>query len=236
MKHRLKRLLYLLLSRFSTHIRGGPLKGARWTTFCGIRFIRWDYEAKNARTIVENLKPGDVFWDIGAHVGYFTVIASRAVGPSGKVVSLEPSPVNLAYLRRNVALHKAQNVEIIPIAAGSAKEVRRMDTTTGRGTHHLDEEGDTEVSCDSVDGLIASGKPAPTFVKIDVEGFEESVLAGMAQTLAESKPLLLLAVHSSEIEARTLSTLHGYGYSLLARVSESKGGGDLLYSPCTARP
>lgn len=231
MKRRLKKALYVGLSRFATRVKAGPLEGCRWTLFSGIRFVRGDFEPKKTAAVVANLHPGDVFWDIGGNVGYFTVIASKAVGDTGKVVTLEPSPVNLAFLRRNLKLNRCGNVDLLPMAAGPKLDRLRLDTSTGRGTHHITEGGDTVVAVDSVDGLIAKGKPAPNFIKIDVEGFEESVLDGMTDTLTKLKPLLLLAVHSPEIEARTKERLASFGYSLSERLSESKGDEELLYAP-----
>lgn len=231
MKRKLKKALYLGLSRFVTRIKAGPLKGCRWTLYSGIRFVRGDFEPKKTAAVVANLHPGDVFWDIGGNVGYFSVIASRAVGETGRVVTLEPSPVNLAFLRQNLKWNNCQNVELLAMAAGPKEDRLRLDTSTGRGTHHIDQEGDTVVAVDSVDGLIAKGRPVPSFIKIDVEGFEESVLDGMAETLRTARPLLLLAVHSPEIESRTRERLAEVGYSLAERLSESKGDEELLYSP-----
>ena len=207
MKYRLKRCIYVLSSVFTTRVRSGPLKGSRWTLFSGIRFVRGTFEPEKTAIIINALGMGDVFWDVGANVGYFTVLGAKIVGKEGAVVAIEPSPVNLAFLKRNVKLNKAENVTILPIAAGAAQGTVRLNTRSGRGTHCVDNLGDTLVDVNSIDSLIQSGLPSPTFVKIDVEGFEEYVIEGMKTCLRMNSPKLLVAVHTESAEKKYTITV-----------------------------
>ena len=75
--------------------------------------------------IGSRLRPGNVFCDIGANVGYYSLLASHAVGPSGKVVAIEPAPTTLAALRRNIALSAAANIRVVEAAVSD-----RPSTTT----------------------------------------------------------------------------------------------------------
>lgn len=226
-----KRLLYLLASRIATRIRSGPLEGSRWTMFSGIRFVRGDFEPQKTAAIIEHLKPGDVFWDIGANVGYLSLLASKIVGDTGKVMSLEPSPVNFAFLKRNIAMNGCRNVTVFNRAASSGPGQLQMDTTSGRGTHHVVTQGDTTVEANSIDAMIAAGNPAPTMVKIDVEGFELEVLAGMKDCLGKSRPKMVLAVHSDDLERDAIALLATYGYTVAKRMVENKGDVELLMLP-----
>lgn len=227
--YKVKRVVYVLASRFAGRIKAGPLQGCRWTLFSGIRFIRGDFEPTKTEAILQNLHPGDVFWDIGANVGHFSVLASRTVGPAGSVISIEPSPVNLAFLRRNLKLNRCGNVSVHAVAAAAESASLRLDTQSGRGTHHIDPTGDTVVRAESIDGLIGAGAPPPSFVKIDVEGFEESVLAGMTECLRKHQPKLMVAVHSESLERSTISMLSEFGYRVQTRIAESKGDVELLF-------
>ena len=227
----MKRLLYLLASVFWTRVRSGPLRGCRWTLLSGIRFVRGDHEPKKTGAIIEALRPNDVFWDVGAHVGYFSVIASRIVGRDGAVVSVEPSPVNLAYLRRNLRLNRVDNARVYALALGSQETRLQLSTRSGRGTHKIHHMGDTNVRVETVDTLISRGAPPPNLIKIDVEGFEIEVLRGSSSCLAVWRPKLLLAVHSAELEREAHERLIEAGYSLQARLEQSKGDIELLYIP-----
>lgn len=66
--------------------------------------------------MAERLKPGDVFVDVGANIGYFSLLASKLVGPGGRVVAIEASPEVFDLLRRNLELNKAHNVRAVNVA------------------------------------------------------------------------------------------------------------------------
>src|SRR5262252_4397584 len=74
-------------------------------------------EPKNTEFIGSHLKPGAVFIDVGTHVGYYSLLASRAAGNTGKVVAVEPNPQTIARLERNIALNCAVNISVQKVAA-----------------------------------------------------------------------------------------------------------------------
>ncbi|HEV3047165.1 MAG TPA: FkbM family methyltransferase [Solirubrobacteraceae bacterium] len=95
--------------------------------------------------LAANVKPGSVVWDVGANVGFLTLIAARLVGPEGRVVAFEPLPSNCEAIRRNLALNEMGNVEVVGVAlsdeVGSAKlDVYRARTLAKLAGH--DGEGD----------------------------------------------------------------------------------------------
>ena len=83
----LRHLLKRILTPVTLRIRGGPLKGLRWSPASGSRFVRGDYESYNVPAFLDAVNPGDVVYDVGAHVGYFTAIAALRVGEASVVVA-----------------------------------------------------------------------------------------------------------------------------------------------------
>lgn len=134
------------------------------------------------------LAPGAVFVDVGANLGWFTVIASRLVGPNGRVISIEPDPINFALLRENVERNQCANVDVVMAAAGekntSALLFRSPDN---QGDHRLATSSDrldrVEVSVVPLDELISKLVDRVDMVKIDTQGSETAVLRGMKDTL-----------------------------------------------------
>ena len=79
-----------LLSPIMLKIRSGPLAGKKWKVSSGIRFIKGTYELKNVEAIQKILREEDIAYDVGAHVGYFSVLMGDLVGDGGKVIAFEP--------------------------------------------------------------------------------------------------------------------------------------------------
>jgi FkbM family methyltransferase len=175
--------------------------------------------------LLERLRPGDVVYDVGANVGFFTVLAAHLVGRTGRVVAFEPLPANVAALRHNVELNRFDNVTIVEAAvaaaAGSAGLVLAGEPTWAKlapstGEPERPTTGGQPVAAGaptpavsvrlvSVDDLLASGAlPPPTLVKIDVEGAELEVVAGMRATLRTHQPILLCEMHGKNREFAAL--------------------------------
>lgn len=215
------RLRYWLKQRLSwvvVPIRSGPLQGSRFGLFTNARFIRGTYSKREVATIEQVIKPGDIVFDIGAHVGYVTLLASRLVG-TGRVLAFEPSPLNLAYLTRHIRINHLTNVEVFPIAIGLREGRSSFDMTgfgTGRGrlladpaNHH------PQVQVNALDELYDQGRLRdPTFIKMDIEGAEGDALRGAARMLARCRPTILLAVHGEAVKQECESLLRGLGYEL----------------------
>lgn len=148
-----------------------------------------DYEPVTSRCVRSTLRTGMVVLDVGAHIGYFTVVAARAVGKSGFVHAVEPSPDNLAFLQRNVALNGLTNVAIHPYAAGSDDRPRDFHITGSSDSHGFYDHPLTDT-----DHVITVGErrigslvsPPIDALKLDVEGAEVDALEGLAETLRQS--------------------------------------------------
>jgi FkbM family methyltransferase len=144
------------------------------------------------------LKPNDVFYDIGANVGFFAVIAARLVGPSGRVYAFEPFPESAAALRKNAALNGFTHLEVVESAVGAVSGKAKVMLGTWSGTNSVvfdHSNGGIEVPVLAIDDFGPCRRAPPKFVMIDVEGAEIEVLKGMLKTLATSRPVVLCEVH-----------------------------------------
>jgi FkbM family methyltransferase len=150
--------------------------------------------------IESSLGPGDVFIDVGAHVGYFTLLASRQVGPAGAVLSIEPNPLALSQLEQNVARSHLPNVLVEHTACGDSTDRVRLHlhTESNSSMASLSSANATgglavEVPCTTLDQLIRRrGLTRVDLVKIDVEGAELAVLRGMSTIMRELRPVIVL--------------------------------------------
>jgi FkbM family methyltransferase len=158
----------------------------------------WNEQQWLARTLL----PGDTFYDVGASVGFFTLIGARLVGAYGSVVAFEPLPQTFEYLRRNVALNGFDHVTVVPTAVGANVGTARLGSPSGDPEQTRLLTGDTEVvdpidsAVTTIDAWRAEDDPrVPRVMKIDVEGSELDVLRGAAKTIRETQPLMLVEVH-----------------------------------------
>ena len=140
-----------------------------------------------------------VFIDIGAHVGYYTLLAAKLVGPTGKVYAFEPAPGDHDTLLKNIELNDYMNITATNMALSdqnSTATIYFSGLDTGRHSlyqHGLPEQGSAVVETTTLDNYLESqGQPNIDLIKIDVEGAEVSVLDGMSQLLLRSPNLKLI--------------------------------------------
>jgi FkbM family methyltransferase len=118
------------------------------------------------------LGPGAVFFDVGAHVGFYSLMASRRVGQAGRVVAFEPNPRNIDYLRRHVALNTVTNVEIVEAAVSSSDGWVGFEAPGDSSMGQVSNDAGTSVRSVSLDAWAAAHNVLPTVMKIDVEGHD----------------------------------------------------------------
>jgi FkbM family methyltransferase len=205
----------------------GPLAGCRWLSTAGPHGC-WigSYERELQQLFVGTIRPGQVVWDVGANVGFFTLLAARLAGPQGRVVAVEPVPRNLELLRRHLSLNRVGNVTVVPRAMADAVGTARFDARASPSMGHLATSGGIEVHTTTVDELVASGVPAPHVIKMDIEGAESRAIAGAAQTLRSHRPRLLLSTHGWAQHQACLAALEALGYAVTLR---RDGAGDGQY-------
>lgn len=198
-------------SRVWVQVSDGPARGL-WLLL-DVRFeehfIRSDHERAVQQLLVEYLHAGDCFYDIGAHIGFFSLLAARTVGPTGTVIAIEPDPSNGRTLHANVHKNDFSHVQVIQAASWSSTgtlHFERANTASslmeGRVSADCNQKGATiDVHGIALDDLIRHrGFAPPNLVKIDIEGGESEALTGAEFTFRRYRPVLLCEIHDAANE------------------------------------
>ncbi|HVK18491.1 MAG TPA: FkbM family methyltransferase [Fimbriiglobus sp.] len=148
------------------------------------------WEPAETALIRDTLKPGDTFIDVGANFGFYTVLAARLVGPTGRVIAFEPDPRSFELLRRNVERNGCTNVVLEQKALSSEPGTLTLQVSdSNRGGHSVVRGGTEDVShtvdvpAVRLDDYLSGRDVRVDLVKIDTEGAEGFILAGMQDTL-----------------------------------------------------
>lgn len=205
-------------------VLAGALRGSWWLPQSGgklLRIFAGTYEPEQTRLFREYVKPGATLLDVGAHVGYYTLLAAALVGRSGRVVAFEPNPRNYAFLRRHVAVNGCHHVEVEDAAVSDENGVAAFEFGTGTGTGRLTgrsvtADGAVEVRTVRLDDFCAARSVAPDAIKIDVEGAELNVLRGAERTIAAHSPVIFLSTHGAAIHGQCLGWLRERDYAVRA--------------------
>ncbi len=230
----LRRLATALAPMVVRRVRGGRARGLRFDAAgANFDYLLGTNELTVQNALVDLIRPGNVVLDVGANVGFFTMIAARATGPSGIVLAFEPVADNADALEANARRNRFDHVRTHRIAladrTGEA-EIILTDhpggaTLASAGLRPPDARGRAEVPVARFDDLRDQhAVPAPDVIKIDVEGAEVQVLRGMEHTLRVDQPRLLIEVDDADPEgcAQRLDEVVaflsgcGYHYRLLA--------------------
>jgi len=201
----------------------GRLKGKKWIAGSSNHGC-WlgSYEFGKQVIFGRVLRPGQVVFDIGAHVGFYTLLASQQVGPEGTVVAFEPVPGNLAFLKRHLELNNVNNVLIFDCAVADTEGLAGFVLGCDSHMGHLGDSGGLAVRIVTLDGLIAAGQvPVPNVLKLDIEGAELAALRGASQLLNIYHPVVFLATHGRKVHDDCVSLLAALGYRLQAIDTES---------------
>lgn len=157
--------------------------------------------------VERRLRPGDVFIDVGANIGYYTLMTSPIVGSEGHVVSIEASPIIVEILKKHIAINNLQNVRVICAAASSERGkliVHHAKNTNIGATSVIEDFDDCSLPSIEVDAaplfeLLTPDEIAKArLIKIDVEGAEWMVLQGLIPIipkLREDAEILLEVAH-----------------------------------------
>ena len=178
-------------------IRHGVGAGLRFDASGGYPgYLLGTTEPAEQALVAEHLAAGGVFYDIGANIGFYTTIAARLVGSAGQVYAFEPYPPSCASVAANAALNGFVNVTVVPAAVSDRPGRMTLGLAEHSAKHALAEGAGLQVDVIALDGWLRQDRARPpTLVMIDVEGAELAVLGGMAQTLAEHRPVVCCEVH-----------------------------------------
>ena len=203
----------------------GVLAGYRmsidWNRFRSFVYGTWEPEVIGA--VTATVKSGMTVIDIGAHIGYYTLLFAKCVGPNGHVAAFEPLPSNFALLQKNIQLNNLQNVRLLNQAVFSRTQgitisVPDDQPNPGSGSMY-NEKGVKQYHVDAVslDDFCEQSALRPDILKMDVEGAEYDVLMGAVKTIGRCRPKLLIELHhfDGNLAAHPVpDLLTGWGYQI----------------------
>ncbi len=197
----------LISSSGGTELReiiAGPLAGYHMALGAHDRnaYLINTHEPDIVRLASELCQPGMRVLDVGAHVGYFSLLFAVRAGPTGHVTTLEPNPGNVSKILAMVAANGLTNIEVCPLAASDVDgSVDFVTEDTGQMGHIIGNglagrTGVVSVQATRIDSLCAQQRLGKIdLVKLDVEGAEAKALNGMAGLLARCRPLVICEWH-----------------------------------------
>jgi FkbM family methyltransferase len=194
-------------------------------------YLFWGFRDPSHEALISLCKPGSTVVDVGANIGITALRCAHLSGESGKVVAIEPDPLNVARLRANIARNPAPNIEVLEVALGD------REGTVGLGVPNARNRGGTrvetslslttaEVQTTTLDHIAETHLDLrPNLLKIDVEGYETKVLRGGLRFISAFRPVIFLEVSDEHLHyqgsspAELLSLLEGQGYSSVEAIS-----------------
>ena len=211
----------------SVQVAAGGLKGATLELDMQTEKDYWlgIYEPNLQQAIHELVQPGWVVFDVGANIGYISLLLAKAVTAAGHVYAFEALPNNYSRVQKNIQANSFQ-ATITPIHAAVIDATREVTFLVGpsngmgkvsgsAGRQEVVYEESLTVPGLSLDDFVyQQGNPAPQVVKMDIEGGEVMALPGMQRILQESHPLMLLELHGPESAQAARDILTGAGYRL----------------------
>jgi FkbM family methyltransferase len=187
------------------------------------------------------IRPNDVVFDVGANIGLYVRFMVQQFG-AGKVIAFEPMSQNQALLLQNTRLGNCQDRVTVVAAAladyDGTDEFQTDDISSASGTLNVVSQGGPSqarrqyglppisetVTVARLDTMVEGGTvPAPSVIKVDVEGAEERLLRGAVQTLEKHSPRLAIELHGTEEARKVVRFLLDIGYSLFGFINTGEG-------------
>jgi FkbM family methyltransferase len=217
--------------KIPTQVASGNLKGMHLELDLQTEKDYWlgTYESVLQSAIHDLVKPGSIAYDVGANIGYISLLLARAVGEKGKVFAFEALPENQIRLYKNIA-HNKMNMRISVVRAAVIDTCRPVRFMIGpsngmgkaegsAGRQEFEYPQSIMVTGTSLDTFVyVAGRPAPQVVKMDIEGGEVLALPGMRRILHEARPIMLLELHGEESArvAWDILTAENYRFYIMA--------------------
>lgn len=221
-------------TRVWLRLSAGPGKGLRLflDPRYEIDYVDGAYEPAVVELLARLLRPGDVFYDVGAHIGFLSLLAGRLVGAAGAVFAFEADPDNAARIVEHARRNQMPEICVVPFAVWSSSgrvHFQRASSQSSRNrgavTHTSAASEDViEVEAVALD-QFAHENPGPALVKVDVEGGEMEVLRGAEHIFRTTRPFLLCEIHDRRAADETTQWLteRGYCYQWLPGGAEFPG-------------
>ena len=230
--------------RWITRVLGIPVRvrlpfGSWWVAendACGRAILRDRFENAERCFVEKYLQPGMTVLDIGAHHGFYTLLAAQKVGPGGRVIAFEPSPREREKLFRHLRLNGCTNVQVESLALGGREGLAELFVVNGKETGcnslrppQVPQPTEVlEVPVGRLDSYLERQRvPGVDFIKMDVEGAELEVLRGAAELLGRRpRPVILCEVQDARTQPwgyaakEIVEFLRGFGYRWFQPVPE----------------
>ena len=206
--------LRLIPKRMVLPILQGKLRGKKWIVGSGEHgYWLGSYEIHKRRAFEQEVKPAQVVYDIGANVGFYSILAAHLAGAKGMVYAVEPLRRNVEFVRRHAEINQMKNIEVFEAAVSDQSGEAFFDLGVSIATGHLSETGSVKVPMIRLDDLVLTGDILPAdIIKMDVEGAEHAALLGAEQLIETHRPIIFLDTHGREVHDLTIKLLSNYGY------------------------
>lgn len=188
----------------------------------GQQFLHGGGEPAVQQFLAGRLRPGMVFYDLGANSGFFSLIACRSVGGAGRVYSFEPSHENAERARANMSRNGFTNCTVVEAAVWNRTGTVTFDqsdpsSSPDRGTGHVEVNANSSLAI-SVPAIALDDfcrtSPAPDIIKCDVEGAEVEAFRGARCLLESHRPVIICEIHSAENDRVLRTELESLGYAV----------------------
>lgn len=208
-------------AKFWLQVSAGPAQGL-WLKVHprADPYVKGTFEPGVQQALVDRLRPGMVFYDIGANIGFFTLLAARLVGPHGKVFAFEPEPEVAARLKEHVERNQFTNIMLEEVAVwsetGTVSFLRsNPHASPDRGFGHVElaAEARNSIQVPAISLDTCSRHTPPDFLKCDVEGAEAHVFGGALNVLKQTRPLVICELHGEDNGRIIGELLDRLGYS-----------------------
>jgi FkbM family methyltransferase len=180
------------------------------------------YEPQIERAMSSGLRPGSVFYDVGAHIGVFSLLAARIVGESGTVFAFEADPDNAERIKEHARRNGLDQIHVVPYAVWNSPgklmfQRAAVNSSRNQGAVaiglQIQNENTTHVEAITLDGF-SQEHLAPALIKIDIEGGETAALQGSENLFTLHRPILICEVHNQVAEEFVTEWLRSKHYSL----------------------
>jgi FkbM family methyltransferase len=177
----------------------GPGRGLKWIVRSynhGCWLGSYDFEKQ--LVLREIVRPGDVVYDVGAHVGYFSIIFGKLVGASGAVYAFEPMKENYDFVLEHISINKLTNVRAVNAGIAATSGTACFATENHTATYHRTDSGSVRVPVYNLEEYVRdNGLPAPNVIKMDIEGEEMYVVPSILDFVIRHRTKLLVSTHNN---------------------------------------
>lgn len=180
------------------------------------------HEHKVQKFLMEVVGTGSVFYDLGANIGFYSLMAARLIGSSGRCFAFEPVPGNVERLEHNIRLNEMDQISVVPMAVSHAvgESLFKLGVNDSMGTLIYSEyteigKNSISVPVTTIDHFVFSdGNPPPDVVKMDIEGGEGKAVAGMREVFQRFRPCLICEVSGGESASQVWNALKSMDYKI----------------------